>query len=148
MSDRELRQAGRIVLAAGVFWLVVAEVGYNLTAVSTTARHGFLVDSAGGLLLVTLGAIAWGLGRGRSTVAVAPVSPGLRRIGFLLFVAGVLAVIVGVTAFSLTQTATYPQVVIGTLATPGFYAALAGAVLVALSHRASPYRTRPGPADR
>jgi hypothetical protein len=148
MSDRGLRQAGRIVLAAGVLWLVVAEVGYNLTAGSTMVRYGFLVDTAGGFLLLILGAIAWGLGRGRSTMAVAPVNPGLRRIGFLLFVVGVLGLIVGVIGWALTQTTTYPQVGIGTLATLGFYVAIVGAVLVAVSHRASPHRTQPSAADR
>lgn len=136
------------MLAAGVLGLVVGEVGYNLTAASTAVRHGFVVGTAGGVLLLILGAIAWGLGRGRSTVAEDPVNPGLRRIGFLLFVVGVLGLIVGVTGWALTQTDTYPQVGTGAFATLGFYVAIVGAVLVAVSHRASPHRTQPSAADR
>ncbi|MFZ0891215.1 MAG: hypothetical protein WB778_06605 [Thermoplasmata archaeon] len=71
MSDPTLRRAGTVVQAIGIVVVVAGEVGYNLTALSTGARSGSQVVIAGGIALVFLGAIAWALGRIRSTLAFA-----------------------------------------------------------------------------
>ena len=135
MSDPALRQAGKVVLTIGIVVVVAGEVGVTLTAPSTGARSGFEVVVAGGILLILLGALAWALGRIRSTIAQDQVNAGLRRIGFLFFVIGVVAVITGVIGWALTQLAVSPQNGIRVIAQAGLVLAIVGAVIVALCGR-------------
>jgi uncharacterized membrane protein len=140
MSDPALRQAGRLLLTVGILSLVVGIVGYNLTTPSTKAGFGVEAVLAIGVLFLLLGAIAWALGRIRSTIAEDQFNAGLRRIGFLLFVVGVLGAIAGIIGEGLTQFETSPQIGIGTIVMAGVYLAIIGAIIVALSHRKIAHR--------
>jgi len=135
VSDPTLRLTGKLLLTVGIGGLVVGIAGYNLTSPSTEARYGVEDVIAIGTFLLLVGAIAWALGRIRSTVAQDQVNAGLRRTGFLLLVGGVLAAIVGIIGGGLTQLGISPRIGIGTIVTAGFYVVIIGAVIVALSHR-------------
>jgi hypothetical protein len=148
MSDPALRQAGQLILALGILALVVGIAGYNLTTPSTETRAGSIAVLDVGVLLSVLGAIAWALGGIRSTVAPDQVNAGLRRIGFLLIVVGVLGAIAGILAGYLTQPDTSSMFGIAPISSTGFYVTIIGAVMVALSHRRWASRSQPTSAQR
>jgi hypothetical protein len=145
MPDPALRQAGKLLLIIGAVGFVVGVLGYGSGPMPSGVRSGFLVVVLIGALLLILGAIAWALGRIPSTVAEAQVNAGLRRIGFVLFVLGALGTIMGGIGLAVTHQAIYPQFGIGVVATVGFYVAVIGAVIVALSHRKVAYQAQPTP---
>jgi uncharacterized protein YjeT (DUF2065 family) len=148
MPDPALRRAGQLILALGILALVVGIAGYNLTTPSTEGRAGSNAVLDVGVLMSLLGAIAWAFGGIRSTVAPDQVNAGLRRIGFLLIVVGVLGAIAGVIAGYLTQPDTSSVIGIAPISSTGFYVAIIGDVMVALSHRRWASRSQPTSAQR
>jgi hypothetical protein len=143
MPDPALRQAGQLILALGIVALVVGIAGFNLTTPSTGARSGSIAVLDVGVFLSLLGAIAWALGGIRSTVAPDQVNAGLRRIGFLLILIGVLGEIAGTIAGYLTQPDTSSVIGIAPITSAGLYVAIIGAVMAALSHRRWASRSQP-----
>ena len=143
MSDTALHRAGSLLSAIGVVVFVLGLIGSGLAVPSTVVWTAFEDLQVIAVLWLILGAIAWALGRTRSTIAPDQVNDGLRRAGFLLFVVGALGVIAGVVAWTLTQHATSFWLGIGEVGTVGFYLAIVGAIIVALSHRKMGYRLQP-----
>lgn len=140
MSDPILQRAGKLLLEIGLVVFVVGFFGSGFASMSTGAGSAFEGLQLVGALYLILGAIAWALSRTRSMIAPDQVNVRLRRAGFLLFIAGVLVVFPDTVGLALTRGSFTWPIRIGTV---GFYLAIVGAVIVAVSHRRWARPTRP-----
>jgi len=144
MADAKLRSTGTLLLALAALFIAVS-IATNTASPQSRAT---LVAIAIGVPCLLVGAIAWIVGRVGRTASPDLVNPRLRRWGSLFLVIGLVTGVAGLVGVALTEPGTLPRDVTQVVATSFLWVAIAGIVIVALSHRERFHPSVPATSDR
>jgi uncharacterized metal-binding protein len=148
MPDAKLRGTGTLLLALGALSLAIGFLLNNVLSPPMDTGPATSIALGIGVLFVSVGAIAWVLGRLGRTTSQEGANPRLRSLGFVLLIVGIFAAVAGFIGVALTQLGTLPRDVSQAAATAGLYVAIAGTVIAAVSHRIHVHRASPPVAER
>jgi len=144
MADQKLRSAGAVMLALGVLAIAVSILTNSISTQSPATSVAIGV----GVPFLVIGTVAWVLGRVGRVPPPDPANPRLRLWGFLLLAIGLIAAVAGLIGVALTHVGTLPRDATQAVGTSGLWVAIAGTVMVALSHRVPAQSTTPAIAER